>query len=36
VDFKGHIEEENIQKALRELKKYCINLKILGSYPAGG
>ncbi len=34
VDFQGHIEEERVQQALTELKKYCLSLKILGSYPS--
>ncbi|MDP8217647.1 MAG: prephenate dehydratase [Candidatus Theseobacter exili] len=33
VDFSGHIDEENIQKALEELEEHCFFIKILGSYP---
>lgn len=34
VDFEGHRESESVKKAMRELEKKCIFLKILGSYPA--
>lgn len=33
VDFQGHCENENVKKALQELKENCKSLKILGSYP---
>lgn len=33
LDLDGHVEEENIQAALDELKQYCQFLKVLGSYP---
>ncbi len=33
VDFKGHIQENKIKKALEELEARCKFLKILGSYP---
>ncbi len=33
VDFIGHIEDENVRRALRQLEKECLLLKILGSYP---
>ena len=33
VDFQGHKEAPRIQKALRDLEKDCIFLKVLGSYP---
>jgi len=33
VDFVGHIEDENVKRALRQLEKECLLLKILGSYP---
>ncbi|MBI4652260.1 prephenate dehydratase [Candidatus Desantisbacteria bacterium] len=33
VDFNGHINSKKIQKALKELKKECVFLKVLGSYP---
>jgi len=33
VDFIGHKDEERVKKALLELEKECLFLKILGSYP---
>jgi len=33
VDFIGHIEDENVKRALRQLERECLLLKILGSYP---
>ncbi len=33
VDFQGYIDDNNIQKALGEMKKNTSMLKILGSYP---
>jgi prephenate dehydratase len=33
VDFDGHITDENVVKALKELKRNSESLKILGSYP---
>ena len=35
VDFIGHSDERKIQKVLSRVKKRCINLKVLGSYPRG-
>ena len=35
VDFIGHREDEGIRKALAELEKECLFLKVLGSYPIG-
>jgi chorismate mutase/prephenate dehydratase len=34
IDFIGHIEDRRVNKALKELNKECLFLKILGSYPA--
>lgn len=34
VDFEGFIEDENVKKALEELKKHCIFIKVLGCYPS--
>lgn len=36
VDFSGHKDEPNVKKALKEVKKSTIFLKILGSYPKEG
>jgi len=33
VDFHGHRSEPRVQKALAQLERSCIFLKILGSYP---
>jgi len=33
VDFIGHRNSKKVQRALKELEKVCIFLKILGSYP---
>jgi len=33
VDFAGHLEDENVKRALGQLEKDCLFLKILGSYP---
>jgi len=33
VDFVGHVEDEDVKKALKQLEKECLLLKILGSYP---
>jgi len=33
VDFDGHQEERAVAKAIRELRKHCNFVKVLGSYP---
>ena len=33
MDFIGHRTEENIQKALEEARKHCLQLSVLGSFP---
>src|SRR5262249_54202182 len=33
VDFLGHRSEKRVQKALAQLERSCVFLKILGSYP---
>lgn len=35
VDIEGHIDDKKVKKAIDEIKKGCLYLKILGSYPAG-
>jgi len=35
LDFKGHMKEPRVQKAIKKLEKSCTFLKILGSYPSG-
>ncbi len=34
VDIEGHAEDEPVKKALRDLKKHCAFMTILGSYPS--
>lgn len=34
IDLEGHIEDSSVKKALTELKKSCLYLKVLGSYPS--
>lgn len=36
VDMDGHIEEDRVKRALNNLEKRSLFLKILGSYPAAG
>jgi chorismate mutase/prephenate dehydratase len=33
VDFVGHRTDENVQKALDEARKHCLQLSVLGSFP---
>lgn len=33
IDVEGHIEEKKLREALKAIEKYCIFLKVLGSYP---
>jgi chorismate mutase/prephenate dehydratase len=35
IDFKGHKDEASSKKAINNLEKNCIFLKVLGSYPRG-
>lgn len=34
VDLEGHIDDENVKKAIDRVKKSCLFLKHLGSYPS--
>ncbi len=34
VDMEAHADNKNIKKALHEVKKECLYLKVLGSYPS--
>jgi chorismate mutase/prephenate dehydratase len=36
VDLDGHVEDAKVAKALRDLKRQCLFVKVLGSYPGGG
>ncbi len=33
VDFEGHVEQEKVSTALKELEATCLFVKVLGSYP---
>lgn len=33
VDFQGHINDEPVNAALEEMKRQCLFLRVLGSYP---
>ncbi|MHC4762373.1 MAG: prephenate dehydratase [Planctomycetota bacterium] len=33
MDFAGHRTEKNVQKAIEEARKHCLQLSILGSFP---
>ncbi|HEW79219.1 MAG TPA: prephenate dehydratase [Phycisphaerales bacterium] len=33
VDFLGHRTDENVQKGVEEVRKHCLQLSILGSFP---
>jgi chorismate mutase/prephenate dehydratase len=33
VDLVGHIDDQNVKKAIDEVKEGCLYLKVLGSYP---
>lgn len=35
VDFLGHVNDKKVQRALSKVRRRCINLKVLGSYPRG-
>lgn len=35
VDLEGHVQDLKLNEALKEMEKYCVFLKILGSYPQG-
>lgn len=35
LDFEGHIEEARVRRAVKQLEKSCLFVKVLGSYPCG-
>jgi len=35
VDIEGHEQDKKVHEALKEIEKYCVFLKRLGSYPQG-
>jgi len=34
VDMAGHIDDKNVKKAIKDVTKECLFLKVLGSYPS--
>ena len=35
LDFVGHVQEQRIQRVLKQLARSCVFVKVLGSYPSG-
>lgn len=35
IDFNGHSGDSNVKNALKEVKRKCIDLNIIGSFPTG-
>lgn len=35
MDFDGHVDDDKVQQALQLLKAHTLEIKLLGSYPAG-
>jgi len=33
MDFLGHRDDDNVRKAIAEVKKHCLQLSVLGSFP---
>lgn len=33
IEFEGHYQNEHVIRSLETLKKFCIDIKVLGSYP---
>jgi len=33
IEFEGHFKNPNPASALTELQKYCVDVKVMGSYP---
>lgn len=33
VDFEGHLEQEKVSRAIKQLEEACLFIKVLGSYP---
>ena len=36
VDLEGHSEDERVRTVLTDLRRQCLFLKVLGSYPQAG
>ncbi|MFQ5957433.1 MAG: prephenate dehydratase [Candidatus Brocadiales bacterium] len=35
IEFEGHVQDENVKKALEKVERVCLELKVLGSFPRG-
>lgn len=35
IDFVGHSDDSNVKRTLKEVNRRCVDLKIIGSFPAG-
>ncbi|HHT9133478.1 MAG TPA: prephenate dehydratase [Candidatus Avalokitesvara rifleensis] len=35
IELEGHVQDENIKKALEKVSRVCLELKVLGSFPRG-
>jgi len=33
LEIEGHIEDEPLKEAFKELNDYCVDINIIGSYP---
>ncbi|MCB7128273.1 MAG: prephenate dehydratase [Candidatus Brocadiales bacterium] len=33
IEFEGHVQDENVKKALERVSRVCLELKVLGSFP---
>lgn len=33
IEFEGHVQDENVKKALKKVSRVCLELKVLGSFP---
>ncbi|KAJ3005502.1 hypothetical protein HKX48_000643 [Thoreauomyces humboldtii] len=34
IEMTGHMENENVRKAIEDMKAYCLDIRVLGSYPS--
>ena len=34
IELTGHSADENVRGALEDMKQYCLELRVLGSYPS--
>lgn len=35
IDLQGHVDDEPVKRVLEAVAEYCVELKVLGSYPQG-